>query len=183
MGPKLIEAGHDVVGLDTGFYAPGWLFDDGRGPSRTLTPRTCARSPPADLAGFDAVVHLSELSNDPLGQHDPELTYAINHRGSVGARRGGQGGRRQALRLRLVLHDLRRRRRRACAPRSPSSPRRPPTPSARSWSSATSAPWPTTLHPDLHAQRHRLRRLAAHALRHRAEQPRRASPGRPARSP
>ena len=30
MGPKLIEAGHDVVGLDTGFYRRGWLFDDGR---------------------------------------------------------------------------------------------------------------------------------------------------------
>jgi nucleoside-diphosphate-sugar epimerase len=36
-----------------------------------------------DLYGFDAVVHLAELSNDPLGQHKPELTYAINHRGTV----------------------------------------------------------------------------------------------------
>ena len=37
----------------------------------------------ADLVDFDAVVHLAELSNDPLSEHDPRLTYAINHRGSV----------------------------------------------------------------------------------------------------
>jgi nucleoside-diphosphate-sugar epimerase len=36
-----------------------------------------------DLNGFDAVVHLAELSNDPLGQHNPELTYSINHLGTV----------------------------------------------------------------------------------------------------
>ena len=37
----------------------------------------------SDVIGFDAVVHLAELSNDPLGQQNPELTYAINHTGSV----------------------------------------------------------------------------------------------------
>jgi nucleoside-diphosphate-sugar epimerase len=82
MGPKLLEAGHDVVGLDTGFYRRGWLYDD-----RKTHPKVVSkdlRSVTAqDLEGFDAVVHLSELSNDPLGENDPELTMAINHKGSV----------------------------------------------------------------------------------------------------
>ncbi len=38
---------------------------------------------PRDLEGFDAVIHLAALSNDPLGNLDPEITYEINHRGSV----------------------------------------------------------------------------------------------------
>ena len=94
---------------------------------RLLPPRLAVRRPPHpsqggskdlrdvtedDLAGFDAVVHLSELSNDPIGENDPELTMAINHRGSVGLAEKARGGRRQALRLRLLLLDLRRRRRR-----------------------------------------------------------------------
>ena len=83
MGPKLIAAGHDVTGLDTGFYRRGWLFDD-----RATHPKVVSKDLRAvtveDLAGFDAVVHLSELSNDPIGENDPELTMAINHRGSVG---------------------------------------------------------------------------------------------------
>src|SRR5690606_10938574 len=37
----------------------------------------------ADLEGVDAVVHLAELSNDPLGENRPEITFDINHRGSV----------------------------------------------------------------------------------------------------
>ena len=46
-----------------------------------------------DLRGFDAVVHLAELSNDPLGQLNPDVTYEINHRGSVAARDDGPRGR------------------------------------------------------------------------------------------
>ena len=83
MGPKLIEAGHEVVGLDTGFYRRGWLFDDGRTHPQVVS-KDLRGIEAGDLAGFDAVVHLSELSNDPLGENDPELTLAINHRGSVG---------------------------------------------------------------------------------------------------
>lgn len=82
MGPKLIAAGHDVTGLDTGFYRRGWLFDD-----RATHPKVVSKDLRSvtvdDLRGFDAVVHLSELSNDPIGENDPELTMAINHRGSV----------------------------------------------------------------------------------------------------
>jgi nucleoside-diphosphate-sugar epimerase len=83
MGPKLVEAGHDVVGLDTGFYRRGWLFDDRRTHPKVVT-KDIRDVTQEDLEGFDAVVHLSELSNDPIGENDPELTMAINHRGSVG---------------------------------------------------------------------------------------------------
>jgi nucleoside-diphosphate-sugar epimerase len=92
MGPKLIEAGHDVIGLDTGFYRRGWLYDDHRTHPKVISKdlRTVTAE---DLAGFDAVVHLSELSNDPIGENDPGLTMEINHAGSVGlARKARQAG-------------------------------------------------------------------------------------------
>lgn len=82
MGPKLIEAGHEVVGLDTGFYRRGWLFDDRRTHPKVVTKDLRAVTI-EDLQGFDAVVHLSELSNDPIGENDPGLTMEINHKGSV----------------------------------------------------------------------------------------------------
>ena len=133
MGPKLIEAGHDVVGLDTGFYRRGWLFDDA-GPIRRWSPRTSAGSSVEDLAGFDAVVHLAELSNDPIGENDPGLTMAINDEGSVGAGEEGPRRRRQALHPGLVLLDSTAPAATRCAPRPASSRRRPPMPAARSWS-------------------------------------------------
>jgi nucleoside-diphosphate-sugar epimerase len=83
MGPKLIEAGHEVVGLDTGFYRRGWLYDDGRTHPQVLS-RDQRQIAVDDLRGFDAVVHLAELSNDPIGENDPGLTMEINHKGSVG---------------------------------------------------------------------------------------------------
>jgi nucleoside-diphosphate-sugar epimerase len=82
MGPMLIEAGHEVTGLDTGFYRRGWLFDDGR--THPLVVSKDQRDiTVGDLRGFDAVVHLAELSNDPIGENDPGLTMEINHEGSV----------------------------------------------------------------------------------------------------
>jgi nucleoside-diphosphate-sugar epimerase len=82
LGPVLLARGHAVVGLDAGYYRDGLLYADGaaRPPVRTQDIRRVA---PADVAGFDAVVHLAELSNDPLGALDPRLTYAINHQGSL----------------------------------------------------------------------------------------------------
>jgi nucleoside-diphosphate-sugar epimerase len=71
-----------VVGVDCGFYRDGWLYNDLRARPRTLT-KDIRRLAPRDLEGFDAVVHLAELSNDPLGEHDPRTTYDINHQGSV----------------------------------------------------------------------------------------------------
>ena len=73
--------GHHVVGLDTEFFADGWLS--------TLDERRAAlhrdvRQVESDVfAGIDAVVHLADLSNDPLGEHNPAVTYKINHHGTV----------------------------------------------------------------------------------------------------
>lgn len=79
----LAERGHELVGLDTGFYADGWL-DDGHTYPEFLWLRKDIREVTVDdLRGFDAVIHLADLSNDPLGQLRPEVTYAINHRGSL----------------------------------------------------------------------------------------------------
>jgi len=83
MGAKLLETGHDVVGIDTGFYRRGWLFEDGRPRPRTIS-KDQRQITVDDLRGFDAVVHLAELSNDPIGENDPRLTMEINHQGSVG---------------------------------------------------------------------------------------------------
>src|ERR1700730_900492 len=78
----LVARGHHVVGADTGFYGDGWLYD---APGTTVEHvRTdIRRMTEDDLRGFDAVVHLAELSNDPLAQLNPEMTYEINHRGSI----------------------------------------------------------------------------------------------------
>lgn len=75
---------HEIVTLDTSYYADGWLApQDAPGP-RTMHLRHDIRAiVPEDLRGVDAVVHLAELSNDPLCQVDPSLTYAINHQGTV----------------------------------------------------------------------------------------------------
>ncbi len=82
LGPKLLARGHDAVGVDTGFYRRGWLFEDGLTRPMVMT-KDVRKLAAADLKGFDAVVHLAELSNDPLSENDPEMTLAINHRGSV----------------------------------------------------------------------------------------------------
>jgi nucleoside-diphosphate-sugar epimerase len=85
LAPYLQSRGHDIVGLDTGFYRDGWLFSDRRlvpGFPRTIN-RDIRQVQPEDLAGIEAVVHLAELSNDPLGENDPELTHEINHLSSV----------------------------------------------------------------------------------------------------
>jgi nucleoside-diphosphate-sugar epimerase len=82
LGPMLVERGHQVTGLDCGFYRDGWLFNDHGARPLTLT-KDIRRITARDVAGFDAVVHLAELSNDPLGEHDQRTTYAINHAGSL----------------------------------------------------------------------------------------------------
>ncbi len=82
LAPYLMERGHEVTGVDSGYYRGAWLYP---GPDRLpLTVRRDIRDlEPADVAGFDAVVHMAELSNDPIGQLAPEITYDINHKGSV----------------------------------------------------------------------------------------------------
>ena len=80
--PVLTAAGHDVVGLDTGFYRAGWLYEPGTDRVRVLT-RDLRDLTEDDLVGFEAIVHMAELSNDPLGQLDPGLTHEINHRATT----------------------------------------------------------------------------------------------------
>lgn len=85
LAPWLEARGHRVCGLDSGFYRDGCLYLDPAG--LPVAPRTVFKDlrhvTTADLAGFDAVIHLAELSNDPLGQNRPEITYQINHLGSL----------------------------------------------------------------------------------------------------
>jgi nucleoside-diphosphate-sugar epimerase len=78
----LAGLGHDVSGLDTGFYAG---CDLGGGDVRRLaeSSRDLRDVGPADVEGFDAVVHLAGLSNDPLGDLDAGLTHRINVEGSL----------------------------------------------------------------------------------------------------
>ncbi|TNM67427.1 SDR family oxidoreductase [Streptomyces sp. NP160] len=82
LAPLLVEDGHDVTGLDTGYYKHGWLYN-----GVTSTVATIAKDirdvQVEDLRGFDAVVHMAELSNDPLGDLLGEVTYDVNHKGSV----------------------------------------------------------------------------------------------------
>lgn len=81
-GPHLMAAGHEVTGLDCGLYRSGWLYEPGTPRPATLT-MDIRDVTPADLAGFDAVVHMAELSNDPLAALSPDLTRAINHGGTM----------------------------------------------------------------------------------------------------
>src|SRR5690242_6322268 len=80
MAPILGESGHQVVGLDSGLFADCVL-----GPAVADPPTIAAdlRDVTVDqLEGFDAVIHLAALSNDPLGSLAPEITYDINHHAS-----------------------------------------------------------------------------------------------------
>ncbi len=81
MAPLFLEAGHEVVGVDTDLYQRS-TFGPWRESIRTIV-KDVRDLESADLAGFDAVVHLAALSNDPLGDLDPALTFDINHLASV----------------------------------------------------------------------------------------------------
>jgi len=78
----LLRAGHEVIGLDTGFYKEGTLYRNGPFAPLTLV-KDLRHTKPEELRGIDALVHMAELSNDPLGQLAPQTTYEINHIGSV----------------------------------------------------------------------------------------------------
>lgn len=82
MVPLLLSAGHDVTGIDTGLFSRTQFrpITSGSWHTNSLDIRDVTE---ADLAGYDAVVHLAALSNDPMGNLDAELTYEINHRASV----------------------------------------------------------------------------------------------------
>jgi nucleoside-diphosphate-sugar epimerase len=94
LAPELIRRGHEVVGLDTGFYKERMLFRSGGVAPLTLA-KDLRQVEVEDLRGMDAVVHMAELSNDPAGQLAPNITYEINHKGSV---RLGEVARKAAIR-------------------------------------------------------------------------------------
>lgn len=80
--PRLISAGHVVTGVDVGFYKERALY-----PAIGDQPKTIVKDIRSlttdDILGSDAVVHMAELSNDPVGELSPQISYEINHRGSV----------------------------------------------------------------------------------------------------
>lgn len=83
MVPMLLQAGHDVTGLDSDLYRRSTFA-----PGGNIVPVPSIRKDIrdveiADLIGFDAVIHLAGLSNDPLGDFQPQITYDINHLATV----------------------------------------------------------------------------------------------------
>lgn len=81
MGRVLAESGHTVEGLDTSFFGD-CVFGEREPafPAKRLDFRDVRRE---DFEGFDAVIHLAALCNDPLGNMNPELTFEINHHASL----------------------------------------------------------------------------------------------------
>jgi nucleoside-diphosphate-sugar epimerase len=81
MVPTLQAAGHDVTGLDSGFFAECVLGPAPQDPPGIQVDLRDVTS--QQLNGFEAVIHLAALSNDPLGALAPQITYDINHHASV----------------------------------------------------------------------------------------------------
>ena len=81
MMPMLLGAGHDVVGLDSDLFGQCTFVP---GVHDIAEMRVDVRDVEArQLEGFDAIIHLAALSNDPLGDLNPAITYEINHAASV----------------------------------------------------------------------------------------------------
>lgn len=82
LGQMLAQRKYDVVGLDTGFYNSSLLYDG----IKKLPPiiwKDTRNITEEDLRDIDVIIHLGELSNDPLGQNNSEVTEQINHQGTV----------------------------------------------------------------------------------------------------
>jgi len=80
--PLFKAAGHDVVGMDSGLFSD-CVFGDGDEPHIESQKKDVRDVVASDLEGFDAVVHLAAISNDPLGDLNPRCTYEINHEASI----------------------------------------------------------------------------------------------------
>jgi nucleoside-diphosphate-sugar epimerase len=81
--PLLRAAGHQVVGLDTGLFTAAAHGPGGPTVTDAEIRADVRDATTEDLAGIDAVAHLAALSNDPLGDLEPERTFEINHAGAV----------------------------------------------------------------------------------------------------
>jgi nucleoside-diphosphate-sugar epimerase len=86
IGPTMIrvfkEAGHFVAGLDTGYFSDCLTSETATAPDKELI-KDIRRVEQQDLQGFDCIVHLAALSNDPMGELAPELTLQINYEASA----------------------------------------------------------------------------------------------------
>jgi nucleoside-diphosphate-sugar epimerase len=83
MVPMLLRAGHAVTGYDSDLYRRCTFAAGGERASVPSIQKDVRDVQTRDLEGFEAVIHLAALSNDPLSDLDPEITYEINHKGSV----------------------------------------------------------------------------------------------------
>jgi len=83
MTPLVLRAGHSVVGYDSDLFRSCTYSAGGEIHSVPSIRKDVRDVEIADFDGIDAVAHLAALSNDPLGDLDPETTYAINHHSSV----------------------------------------------------------------------------------------------------
>jgi len=81
LAPMLQKAGYDVLGLDSDLYRNSTYGE--ALPQVPEIPKDIRDVEKADLAGVEAIVHLAALSNDTLGDLNPDLTYEINHAASV----------------------------------------------------------------------------------------------------
>lgn len=81
MGPLLQDKGYDVVGLDVGYFDPCTLVP--RRESIPVIDKDVRDIEVADLSGFDTVVHLAALSNDPIGNLNEAWTREINGNGTI----------------------------------------------------------------------------------------------------
>jgi nucleoside-diphosphate-sugar epimerase len=83
MVPMLLEAGHQVVGYDVNLYERCTFAPAGKLVNVPSIRKDVRDATHDDLAGIEAIIHLAALSNDPLGNLNPDITFAINHRASV----------------------------------------------------------------------------------------------------
>ncbi len=81
--PMLEAAGHAVVGIDSDLYECCTFAPGGAVPDVPTILKDIREIEVADLLGFDAVLHLAALSNDPLGDFRPETTHSINFEGTM----------------------------------------------------------------------------------------------------
>jgi hypothetical protein len=105
--PMLLKAGHPVVGLDSDIFER-CTYSAGGKICRLQTIRKDVRDiGPDDVAGFDAILHLAALSNDPLGDLQPDVTEANQPPCERADRRACQERRGSAFRDRVVVQQLR----------------------------------------------------------------------------